>query len=763
MADNYDELRSITDQFKQNIRDANDALKQTRSIVDESLKPFESLLDIAEKLNDHKRGENKLSSKQLQDLSLRVAKEKENLSNSQRSLATRLAQLTAEKTKQEQILATNHGNSKAYRDARKALSEVTDEIRQNQMAQSDLAGQIQDTDEEVKKLEKSLEKAAKKAKGFEVLNNVGDALSKIQTPLDGLLSPMRLLNQLINFMVGGIIEYDKRLGDTATSMNLTYGEADKTNKAMVAFAKSTKSAYDNSEDLNKTVVELNKNLGTSIKFEQLTGALKEDVALMSQLENIAGLTAEESQGILKYTLATGQQATQATKDLMANYKVAGLKRGVVLNEKDALKEISKLSNLIKLSTAGGAAGLAKAVASAKALGTDLNKVNDIAGSILNFEESIEAELSAELLTGKDLNLEKARQAALNNDLATLSDEIAKNVGSAAKFAKMNRIQQEQIAKAVGMTASELADTLTNQEALKNMGAATVEEAQKKFDLLVQQHGMEKAMEIMGENALTRQFQQANIQKEAEQAQKRANDLMIEALGSMEAHKESFKKVLNFVLSIIDKLHVFKGLIIAIGAIMAAKFVAQIGMAAVSFAAQLASARAMSVALKQQSSAMDPLLAKQAALTAAQVAGAEAVSFGTVTVAILAGLAAVGTAMAAFSLMSDGVVKPTSSSGFGDRVLFGPEGAISFNNKDTIVAGTDLFKANDMVSAPAGNININQSSNNSKDIAELKGAIMALAARPVDVAIDGVKVIEATTGAQPNTQGVESAKNSYRIQ
>jgi hypothetical protein len=39
------------------------------------------------------------------------------------------------------------------------------------------------------------------------------------------------------------------------------------------------------------------------------------------------------------------------------------------------------------------------------------------------------------------------------------------------------------------------------------------------------------------------------------------------------------------------------------------------------------------------------------------------------------------------------------------------------------------------------------------MSELRSAIMALATRPVDVAIDGTKVIEATTGANPNTQGI----------
>jgi hypothetical protein len=62
-------------------------------------------------------------------------------------------------------------------------------------------------------------------------------------------------------------------------------------------------------------------------------------------------------------------------------------------------------------------------------------------------------------------------------------------------------------------------------------------------------------------------------------------------------------------------------------------------------------------------------------------------------------AAAGVAALAYKYMNDGIVSPTSGgSGYGDRVLYGPEGAISFNNKDTIVAGTNLF-GNDVASGP----------------------------------------------------------------
>jgi hypothetical protein len=42
-------------------------------------------------------------------------------------------------------------------------------------------------------------------------------------------------------------------------------------------------------------------------------------------------------------------------------------------------------------------------------------------------------------------------------------------------------------------------------------------------------------------------------------------------------------------------------------------------------------------------------------------------------------------------------------GYGDRVLLSPEGTFSFNNRDTILAGTDLTPVNDFKSGPAGSV------------------------------------------------------------
>jgi hypothetical protein len=103
-------------------------------------------------------------------------------------------------------------------------------------------------------------------------------------------------------------------------------------------------------------------------------------------------------------------------------------------------------------------------------------------------------------------------------------------------------------------------------------------------------------------------------------------------------------------------------------------------------------------------------------------------------------AAAGVAALAYKYMNDGVVSPTTGGGgYGDRVLYGPEGAISFNNKDTIVAGTNLF-GNDVASGPdAGQ---STGGGNGAVVAELQrvsSLLQQILGKEGGVYIDGSKV------------------------
>ena len=237
---------------------------------------------------------------------------------------------------------------------------------------------------------------------------------------------------------------------------------------------------------------------------------EKDLKTFTKLREVAGLTNEEIMGIQALSLATGKSLEQNTGEFLAQAKITSTQQGVLLNEKELLKGISDVSAATTLSFSKNPKLIAEAVATAKSLGMELSKVEGIADSILDFESSIQNELAAELLLGKNINLEKARQAALDNDLATLAVEIKKQAGSAEEFAKMNRIQQDAIAKAVGMTRDQLAESLFVQEQLEGL---TGDEAAKRERILnqrISEVGIAQAQRELEQDGIDNLEQQASL-------------------------------------------------------------------------------------------------------------------------------------------------------------------------------------------------------------------------------------------------------------
>jgi len=166
--------------------------------------------------------------------------------------------------------------------------------------------------------------------------------------------------------------------------------------------------------------------------------------------------------------------------------------------KQVMKPVGKTTGQLRAQLGGRTDAIVKAVTQAKILGMELKDVAAAGKQLLDFESSINNELEAELLTGKQLNLEKARIAALTGDQATLTKELAKNMGNFTEFSKMNTLQQDALAKSMGMQSDQLADVLMKQEVqgkttreLKAMGkdelAATLERttAQDKFNAMME--------------------------------------------------------------------------------------------------------------------------------------------------------------------------------------------------------------------------------------------------------------------------------------
>ena len=635
---------------------------------------------------------------------------------------------------EQQYLLTQQ-NTKALEKQQESRKAEKD-IQKNLQSQLGLSGKIAETlgtipgignasrealaevNEELNRIVEETGKLPSRWKTFSML------VGKTAKSLDkGFTDPAFLLTGLISLMK----DLDGGAENYARSMNVTYEEALKVRNEMSAVAGVTKG------QMMEASIAVNKELGAS-------GQLTEDnAAAFAQLQVRAGMTAEELQGITSLSLTNGKNIKQNTNEFIAQAKEIAAGKGIVLNEKQLMADIGKISKATTLTLGKNPKELAKAVATAKSLGMEMGKLEDISNSLLNFEQSIEDELSAELLTGKDLNLERARAAALNGDIATLAEEVNNQIGSSADFTKMNVLQQEALAKAVGMNREELAQTLYTQEQLKGLTGEQAEEKQALLDQLIEEHGLTKAQRMMEEEGFEKLQAQAGIQTEFNQTMLELKDLLTTAI------LPAFMSIGTFI-----KEHL--GLIKTIVAVYIGLKAAQMGFIA-------AQRIALGLGKIQKQQTMTEAVAAIVKGNWSSVGITPVVGAGLAIAGIAAGVAALY-AMTADDLMS-------APPGYGQRTLLGPEGAIQLNNKDTVIAGTNLF-GNDVKSEPnkptqmggAGALKVQ--STGGGDMAAVISAINSLANRPINVSIDGKKVIEATTGAQPNTTGDESRKNSYKM-
>ena len=563
-------------------------------------------------------------------------------------------------------------------------------------------------------------------------------------------------------------DLDKGIGQFAKSMNLSYQDAAKMNDKFNDIANTSNDLFVTTKGIRETMAAIGQSLGTNAILNA------KDAVTFTKLREQAGFTNEELSKMQQLTLATGGNLEDNTKKLLGAASITAMNNGVLLNEKDIMKDIAATSDATKLSLGGSTANLGAAVAQAKALGMTLTQVDKIADSLLQIESSISAELEAELLTGKNLNLEGARLAALNNDMVGLSKELAKNYGTAAEYSKMNRLQQEAAAKAVGMSREELAGTLVKAEALKSMSGEQAELAKRAFDLRVKDVGLEQAQSELANGKLKDMMSQQSIQERFSQTIEKLKEVFISLAGP----------ILQIVSPIIDLLipalksivfilspvfDIFKGISgILTGNVgqlsKMEKIMGAIGIAALSYLtfiksvaiyeglikgfkiSQLALEYANKAGIIGTIGALTVQLGIQLGLLSASMATNAAMTFGIgVVVAVAAALAGIAAIKAT---MANDMVSP----GYGKRTLTGPEGTIALNDKDTVIAGTNLF-GDDVKSEPnsltekfeEGKIKIGKENNikqplpssPSIDYTALASAIVsALSASPMNVNVRG---------------------------
>ena len=304
-----------------------------------------------------------------------------------------------------------------------------------------------------------------------ILGNIVKSASDLLTKLDKSgLSAKILSNEFSLFqkatilgeasLLGifkGILQGSDSIANIAKSTGVSVDEALRLQKSFAALEDSSEKVFITSKGLNQAFTELSSQTGLIADFGGET--LQTQATLTKQL----GLSAEQAGKLSLLSRLQGKSTEDILGKTVKTVGAISSQNKVGLNVKKVLEDISSVSDDIAVSLGNNPEALAEAASKARLFGASLEQVDAIAASLLDFESSIQSELEAQLLTGQNLNLSKARGLALENDLAGLSEELASNSAVISSFSSQNRIQQEAVASALGMSREQLAGIALQQE------------------------------------------------------------------------------------------------------------------------------------------------------------------------------------------------------------------------------------------------------------------------------------------------------------
>jgi len=450
----YNEALKINSELASRVGRANVYYDRSITLLDQAREKYTSLLQQQTEGNNISRSSLELARQRIKNAEEEVKGYEENLDN-----------LTKQHKEQENIV-------KSILNTKKAQEEILNQQEQ-----------------EVELLKKAIVERRK----IEVLNELNDKFNVKQ------LKDIFTLVGLFKLLLDSALNFNRT--SVEIGKNLGYGadQADRVTSNLVSMARNSSNINFTLKNAAEAMNELNKATGGVAEYSADT--LETQIMLTKQF----GLTGDEAAGIYKFSVLTGKSSSQVNKEMVAAFAST---RNAVKGSADlraTIAEASKVSGQLAANFKNNPAEITKAVVQAQALGTTLEQTKAQSEKLLNFQSSIESELKAELLTGQQINLERARAFALQGDMVGVMKELANQGMTIDKFNNMNVLAQQAYAEALGLSADQLSDQLRKQKTAQEQGkslaqitAEEAEEAQKRQNIQDKFNaGIDKLKDLIG--------------------------------------------------------------------------------------------------------------------------------------------------------------------------------------------------------------------------------------------------------------------------
>ena len=331
--------------------------------------------------------------------------------------------------------------------------------------------------------------------GFAAADALGKSREGIQNTKSGLGSTLKPLLKGIGSMlkaftkglvlvkamafVAEAIQYaffgaDQEAVDLARSMNIGRDAGYQMRENIVKMQKDMKIVGTDVKSLVKFQLEFTKHTGTSARLnaDQLETAM-----LMTQQ---MGLTNDQAIHLIDNFKASGMGAREGLDALRQSYNQLYNSNQTAMNFNQLMDDITKDTELQYIFQTQGADAAMRNANAVRRTGLSLAQQRSMAEGTLDFEKTMTNQLELQMLTGKNINLNKAQELALQGRNGEAVAEMQKQMGQLTAEQQKNPLIMNKMLELLGMSREEY---YAQQNAIREQNAllAAQQKAKDKFN------------------------------------------------------------------------------------------------------------------------------------------------------------------------------------------------------------------------------------------------------------------------------------------
>lgn len=322
------------------------------------------------------------------------------------------------------------------------------------------------------------EEEKKKKTLFDLANKVfGVELKELST----YFQHQKMLKEIFKGMSASQAAFASGLITLSLYANVLYHDFERAAAAFRKFAGLTRGTSKDMRAIAESITLQFANVGVNIdgaykslsafgsEMGGLRNVTKDLVMTGALLQSQLGVSEENTVGMLRNMAAISKSTIQSQKSMAYFAGSLSDAAGIPLNE--VMGDVAKMSGTAFTMVSKMPLVIIKTAVEARRLNTTLNDMARASESILNFTESVQAEMEASVLIGHGINLQRARELAYRKDILGSTKEIL-NIAKQIDFENLDVFQMRAFAQATGRSVEELQKMLQADKEMDNIRRST---------------------------------------------------------------------------------------------------------------------------------------------------------------------------------------------------------------------------------------------------------------------------------------------------